>query len=127
MQSGETDSWYHGIVAALTGKWKVNTGATLKTRGIHDALTWSLANKMSKAARGKRQKSNDPTKTKESQAAAHSAKMQYIKENAFTLPKSKGKKPTSASGGAAGGGLETEEERLLTHLYHYLREGRLAP
>ena len=53
VQSGETDSWYHSIVAALVGQSKIVKGATLKTRGIHADLTWKLANSMSKAARGK--------------------------------------------------------------------------
>jgi hypothetical protein len=81
---------------------------------------------MSKAARGKPKRSNDPIKQKESHETMISAKMQYIKENTFPVPKSKNKKPTSDSGGSAGGGSETEEERLLTHLYHYLRTGHLS-
>ena len=126
VQSDETDSWYHGIVATLTGQTKDNKDTTLKTRGILPELTWMFTNSISKAARVKPQRSNDPTKQNESQEDTNSTKMQCIKENAFPLPKNKSRKPTSASGGSAGGGSETEEERLLTHLYHYLRKGHLS-
>ena len=37
------------------------------------------------------------------------------------------KSTTSASGGSAKAVAETEEERLLTHLYHYVHTGRLKP
>ena len=47
-------------------------------------------------------------------------KMKYIQEHDFQLPKEAGKKTASESGGRA----KTEEERLLTFLYHYLSEAR---
>ena len=46
--------------------------------------------------------------------------MKYIQEHAFPLPKKAGNKTGPASGGRA----ETEVERLLTHLYHYLSQAR---
>ena len=46
--------------------------------------------------------------------------MKYIQEHAVPLPKKAGKKTGPASGGRA----ETEEERLLTHVYHYLSQTR---
>jgi hypothetical protein len=130
-QSRDTDSWLDDIVAALVGQSNHNKSTALRRQGIYPVDTYLDANRLSKTVReqgkGKPKRTNDPNKAKETREAKNKVKMEYIQEHAFPLPKlKKGRKKTaSASRGSDSGGAETEEERLLTHLYHYRTTSRV--